>query len=75
MRNHSLFMLMKIFQDLGLENSVRNWNVMGPQMIYYRLIIFRVNCLASGVNNSPLFKETRPEASVISIICLGVSIS
>ena len=61
-------MLMKIFQNLGLENSVRNGNVMGPEMIYYNLIIFCVNCLASGVNNSPLFKEIRPEASVISII-------
>ena len=50
MRNHSLFMLMKIFQDLGLENSVRNWNVMGPEMIYDHLIIFRVNCQASGVS-------------------------
>ena len=61
-------MLMKIFQNLGLENSVRNWNEMRPEMIYHYLIIFCVNCLTSGVNNRPLFKETRPEASVISII-------
>ena len=50
-------MLMKIFQNPGLENSVQNWNLMGPGMIYDYLIIFCVNCQASGATSARCLKK------------------